>query len=85
MEPRQSCCPVFQEVRRDQDAATLVATADQLEHKLRRRRLERQVAELIHDQQLRLAQLCQTLLSLPSECSLTSVVTSAVAGMNSTE
>ena len=50
-----------------------------------RRGLKRQIAELVNDQQLRLAQLRQTLLQPAFRMPLTRVVTSAVAGVNSTE
>ncbi len=42
-------------VRRDQDAAPLVAAADELEQQMGRRGLKREVAELVHNQQFCLA------------------------------
>jgi len=46
----------------DQHAAALVAARHQLEEQMRRIGLERQVAELIHDQQLGLGEMPQALL-----------------------
>ncbi len=49
----------------EQDAAALVAAADQLEQQVRRRGFERQIAELVDDQQPGLGQLRQTLFQPP--------------------
>jgi hypothetical protein len=54
----EHCAPVTDgSVGRDQNASPFVAAADELEQQMRGRRLERQIAELVHDQQFGLGQL----------------------------
>ena len=63
---RRTRCPFGNAaVRRDQHGAGFVAPADQLEEQVRRVGLERQVAELVDDQQLRLRQRQQFLVQAP--------------------
>ena len=52
-------------VRRDQHGAGFVAPADQLEEQVRRVRLQRRVAELVHDQQFWLRQRQEFLVQAP--------------------
>ena len=71
-------------VRRDQHGAGFVAPADQLEEQVRRVGLQRQVAELVDDQQLRLRQRQQFLVQRRSPCALARPATSVVAVVNCT-
>ncbi len=50
------------EIAGDEDAAALVAATDELEHQVSSVGLERQVAELVDDQQLRLGEVQQLVL-----------------------
>ncbi len=63
----------------------LVALRDQLEEQVRRVQRERQVVQLVDDQQLQLGVERQGSSSRASACALASVVKSVVAGANSTE
>jgi len=66
----------------DQHAAPLVAPQDELKEQMRPIGLERQVTELVDDQQLGLAEMGEGSSSLPSLCALASWATKVGAGTN---
>ena len=66
-------------------APSLVAAAHQLEEQMRGVGFERQIAEFVDDQELRLGERASRSSSLPSACALASAATSVVAATNYTE
>ena len=72
-------------VTRNHQAAALVAARDELEEQVCCVGLERQIAELVDDQQLGVGEVAEPLFQAAFECALASAATSVGAVMNSTE
>ncbi len=70
-------------VRGDPHGSAFVAVADQMEEQMGGVGFERQIAELVHDQQFRLGEVGELLLEPPLGVALASAATSVVAGTNS--
>lgn len=77
--------PTHRAVAGHEQAAALVAARDELEEQARRVRLEGQVAEFVHHQQLGLGVEGQAVVEPPLGAGAASAVISAVACTNSTE